>query len=178
MFLGLNFLSSFDIHTIRFSCYPYSLHLIPAFMIYKRYIIFLLYIIWETLQEPKSESIEEGGTSSTSNIKESNFNISAQAISNRAKKDGDAISELERLMHGKTFSLYVVYYYVCTLVAFQMMLDGNLLPFAYYFVYAYSHVWVITFILSGCLSFLLFLLSFFAVLFVLCLQRRLLHWYI
>uniref|UniRef100_A0A0D3EDV4 CCHC-type domain-containing protein n=3 Tax=Brassica TaxID=3705 RepID=A0A0D3EDV4_BRAOL len=58
-----------------------------------------------SLNEPKSESIEEGGTSSTSNIKESNFNISAQAISNRAKKDGDAISELERLMHGKTFSL-------------------------------------------------------------------------
>ncbi|KAG2300067.1 hypothetical protein Bca52824_036539 [Brassica carinata] len=57
-----------------------------------------------SLNKPKSESIEVGGTSSTSNIKESNFNISAQAISNRAKNDVDAISELERLMEGKTFS--------------------------------------------------------------------------
>lgn len=121
------------------------------------------------MQEPKSESIKEGGTSSTSNIKESNFNTSAQAISNGAKNDIDAISELERLMQGKTFSRYVVYYYLCTLVAFQMMLDGNLLPFAY------SHVWVIRFILNGCLSFPLLLLSFFAVLFVLCLHRRILH---
>ncbi|KAF8113446.1 hypothetical protein N665_0050s0094 [Sinapis alba] len=57
-----------------------------------------------SLNKPKSESIEDGGTSSTSNIEESNFNISAQAISNRAKDDVDAISNLEKLMEGKTFS--------------------------------------------------------------------------
>ncbi|CAH8285969.1 unnamed protein product [Eruca vesicaria subsp. sativa] len=52
----------------------------------------------------KSASVEEGGTSRTVNIKESNFNTSAQAISNGAKNGVDAISELERLMEGKTFS--------------------------------------------------------------------------
>ncbi|KAJ0266436.1 Nucleoporin-like protein [Hirschfeldia incana] len=57
-----------------------------------------------SLNEPKSESIEEGGTSSTANVNQSNFNISAQAISGRAKNDVDAISELERLMEGKTYS--------------------------------------------------------------------------
>lgn len=118
------------------------------------------------MQKPESASIEEGGTSGTANVNESIFNISAQTRGKRASDDVVAVSELESLMEGKTFSQYVIYYHVCTLVAFQIMLDGNLLPFACYFVNAYSPVSVIRFLLTGCLSSLAFLLSFYAVLFV------------
>ncbi|KAJ0238675.1 Nucleoporin-like protein [Hirschfeldia incana] len=54
--------------------------------------------------KPKLASSQEGGTSSTANVNESNFNISAQAKSNIALNDVVAISELENLMQGKTFS--------------------------------------------------------------------------
>ena len=93
-------------------------------MVCNRYIIFFF-----SFQKPKLATIEEGGTSGTANVNESNFNISAQAKGNIALNDVVAISELERLMEGKTFSRYV-YYHVSTLVAFQVMLDGNSLPFA------------------------------------------------
>lgn len=117
-------------------------------------------MVCETLQKPVSASIEEGGPSGTSNVNEGNFNISAQTRGKTALTDVFAISELERLMEGKTFSQYVLYYCVSTLIAVRMMFDGNLLPFVWYFVNAYSHVSVITFFLTGCLSFLAFLLSF------------------
>ncbi|CAN6840380.1 hypothetical protein Bca4012_048235 [Brassica carinata] len=57
-----------------------------------------------SLSKPKLATIEEGGTSGTANVNESNFNISAQAKGNIALNDVVAISELERLMEGKTFS--------------------------------------------------------------------------
>lgn len=85
-------------------------------------------MIRETLQIPKFSSIEEGGPSGTANVNEGDFSISAQTRGKTAINDAVAISELERLMEGKTFSRYVLY--VCTFIAFQMMLDGNLLPFA------------------------------------------------
>ncbi|KAF8047313.1 hypothetical protein N665_3100s0002 [Sinapis alba] len=52
------------------------------------------------LNKPKLASIEEGGTS-TANVNESNFNISARAKSNIALNN---VLALERLMEGKTFS--------------------------------------------------------------------------
>ncbi|KAF2600994.1 hypothetical protein F2Q68_00007583 [Brassica cretica] len=58
---------------------------------------------WENVK-PKLATIEEGGTSGTANVNESNFNISAQDKGNIALNDVVAISELERLMEGKTFS--------------------------------------------------------------------------
>ncbi|CAH8285700.1 unnamed protein product [Eruca vesicaria subsp. sativa] len=57
-----------------------------------------------TLSKPKFASIEEGGTSSAAKVNGSNFSINAQAKSNSALNDVVAISELERLMEGKTFS--------------------------------------------------------------------------
>ncbi|XP_048602458.1 nuclear pore complex protein NUP1 isoform X1 [Brassica napus] len=57
-----------------------------------------------SLSKPKLATIEEGGTSGTANVNESNFSISAQAKGNIALNDVVAISELERLMEGKTFS--------------------------------------------------------------------------
>lgn len=110
-------------------------------------------MIRETLQKPGSASIEVGGPSSISNLNEGNFNSSAQTKGKPALTDVVAISKLERLMEGKTFSKYVLCYRVCTLIAVRMMFDVNLLP-------SYSHVSVITFFLTGCLSFLAAQLSF------------------
>lgn len=102
-----------------FSCYPYSLHLMPAFVNCNKWHTSFL----QTLQKPESASIEEGGTSGTANVNESSFNISAQIRGKRALDDAVAVSELERLMEGKTFSRYVIYYHICSLDAFQMMLE-------------------------------------------------------
>ncbi|ESQ42041.1 hypothetical protein EUTSA_v10012771mg [Eutrema salsugineum] len=60
--------------------------------------------ITPSLNKPELAPIEEGGTSSTANVNESNLNISAQTIGKGALNDVIAISELERLMEGKTFS--------------------------------------------------------------------------
>uniref|UniRef100_A0A1J3G961 Nuclear pore complex protein NUP1 n=1 Tax=Noccaea caerulescens TaxID=107243 RepID=A0A1J3G961_NOCCA len=60
--------------------------------------------ITQTLSKPGSASIEVGGPSSISNLNEGNFNISAQTKGKPALTDVVAISELERLMEGKTFS--------------------------------------------------------------------------
>ncbi|EOA22857.1 hypothetical protein CARUB_v10003596mg [Capsella rubella] len=58
--------------------------------------------ITTNLNKLESASIEEGGPSGTAN--EGNFNISAQTRGKTAVNDAIAISELERLMEGKTFS--------------------------------------------------------------------------
>lgn len=50
-----------------------------------------------------------GGPSGTANVNEGNFRISAQGRGKAAINDAVAISELERLMEGKTFSQYVLY---------------------------------------------------------------------
>ncbi|KAL1189145.1 Nuclear pore complex protein NUP1 [Cardamine amara subsp. amara] len=57
-----------------------------------------------TLNIPKFTSIEEGGPSGTANENEGNFSISVQTRGKTALNDAVAISELERLMEGKTFS--------------------------------------------------------------------------
>ncbi|CAA7059057.1 unnamed protein product [Microthlaspi erraticum] len=57
-----------------------------------------------SFNKPVSASIEEGGPSGTSNVNEGTFNISAQTRGKTALTDVVAISELERLMEGKTFS--------------------------------------------------------------------------
>ncbi|KFK26264.1 hypothetical protein AALP_AA8G224400 [Arabis alpina] len=55
------------------------------------------------LNKLESASIQEGGTSGTANVNESNFNINEQSRGKRAVDDV-AVSELEKLMEGKTFS--------------------------------------------------------------------------
>lgn len=59
------------------------------------------------MQKQEFASIEEGGLSGTANLNEGNFSISAQTRGKTALNDVVAISELERLMEGKTFSQYV-----------------------------------------------------------------------
>nr|AAL32597.1 Unknown protein [Arabidopsis thaliana] len=54
--------------------------------------------------KPEPASIEVGGPSGTANVNEGNFSISAQRRGKAALNDDVAISELERLMEGKTFS--------------------------------------------------------------------------
>ncbi|CAA0403824.1 unnamed protein product [Arabidopsis thaliana] len=56
------------------------------------------------LNKPDSASVEVGGPSGTANVDEGNFSISAQRRGKAALNDAVAISELERLMEGKTFS--------------------------------------------------------------------------
>jgi hypothetical protein len=61
-------------------------------------------LIRKTFQKPEPASIEVGGPSGTANVNEGNFSISAQRRGKAALNDDVAISELERLMEGKTFS--------------------------------------------------------------------------
>ncbi|XP_010493129.1 PREDICTED: nuclear pore complex protein NUP1 isoform X1 [Camelina sativa] len=56
------------------------------------------------LNKLESASFEEGGPSGTANVNDGNFSISAQIRGETALNDAVAISELERLMEGKSFS--------------------------------------------------------------------------